>query len=293
MTPYCKPVKTPVKELISSKNTPKKGKRRERERERERARATTTTTTRAAAEEISTAEIRGALLAANLDVVRATTMLTVLAGPQIKRLRLNIDGDFVTDSEGEGEGGGKEEESDDDDDDGGLPHKAPRAPGSGLDGARVLGMKHPAVANIFNPGPGRKDIENRSRHLPPHLLGKKIYLQGSRNTATAAQLADTAARRERAGGERQALPKENGRNGGGQGSLVGYIIISASKDTSSSPWYNGAPDKAWVISEAVKFDHPVDDIRGYQTPLVFLKTHEDRDRIVAGLAANGIPLEDI
>ena len=135
---------------------------------------------------------------------------------------------------------------------------------------RLLNVKQPWAQALVR---GLKDVENRSRHIPSTLKAPfwcaVVASKGHRRSDYAAlkrTLARTHPERKWAD---EPLPR---------GAIVGLVRFDASREHSDSPWYNGAPDKAWVVGAAIEFDRPVVGVKGAQTPFVRVGADMHRGR---------------
>ena len=147
-----------------------------------------------------------------------------------------------------------------------------------MDNFRILSVKQPWAAALVL---GIKDVENRSRHLPKTMpLPTRVLIHASKSKPTKKDMRDFE----------QRLAANTVKPAPGTipnfhecGSIIGMVEIGASLDSSPSVWFNGEGNKAWCVTKAWNFPHPIRNIKGSQTPNRFLKTHPQRDEIYAAL----------
>ena len=137
---------------------------------------------------------------------------------------------------------------------------------------RILNITQPSAYHIVT---GSKDVENRSHPISKYIKGVTlpvtVLVLASKAHPTRAHLASFPV----------ALTKEEV-SGLAFGASIGTMeIVSCARD-SSSPWYHPG-DYAWKIGKVVKFDSPIMNVAGSQTPCRKLSSHPDRERIESAL----------
>jgi hypothetical protein len=136
---------------------------------------------------------------------------------------------------------------------------------------RILNVVQPWAWALVS---GFKDVENRSQHFPlPNgtwvlVLSSKSYVSDSSYTELKKRISDAGHLDAKIPKRKEFLTQ----------SIVGAIKICKSLNTSDSVWYN-APDKAWVITQQIKFQNPIKNVYGAQVPLRNLNTHDAKKRI--------------
>jgi len=112
---------------------------------------------------------------------------------------------------------------------------------------------------------GLKDVENRGVGIDAALLPEIILVLASKPLPTAAHMGEYRAR----GGTETIFATQ---------ALVGAIEITRTATEFASIWKD-AGSVGWIVGKSVRFPHPVENIRGSQTPRLKLANHVDRVRI--------------
>lgn len=142
---------------------------------------------------------------------------------------------------------------------------------------RLLNIKQPWANVVVR---GIKNVENRRKHIYSTLNfpTEWVMIVASKSKPEKADLSSLQFKLD-ALHRADEMPTHFA-----LGAIVGMVKFVDSTTHSTSIWYNGAPDIAWVIGDAISFvDRPIPNVVGSQGPLVTLENHSQRDYIISEL----------
>lgn len=124
---------------------------------------------------------------------------------------------------------------------------------------RVLNVRSPWAELIIN---GWKDVENRPNALKMHPNAVCLLLN-SANKSSRADIRRTNCILKAIGKDPVWKPTDRPQ------CIIGVVKFEGSFDEDEfakanfeSPWYNGAPDRAWVVKEYWKLPNPIPNVPG-------------------------------
>lgn len=139
----------------------------------------------------------------------------------------------------------------------------------------LMNVRSPAAELLVK---GIKSVENRSAALSARYVGRTVLVVASKSPPSKKALA-----------EMQALVDAHGQKkcrvrAGALGAIVGVVMFGPSyAGRSTNPWESDTTHH-WPVVYALDWsDEPIESVQGCQTPLRWLHSHPDRDRIANAL----------